>query len=141
MKIFIRDKDDLFTAFVHEEMGKIFEQIRTAIDGQPPEHVLALAIRSVLAQGYQQRELFLLACTEGTFAHAIMQSAQARLTALLLPALQRAQEQGQLQAKDSLLLANLMTGMVVQGISWWFEHDEPGPDVMAESVLFLLDQG
>ena len=136
-----RDKDDLFTAFVQEEMGKLFEQIRTTLDGQAPEPFLALVIRSVLAQAYQQRELFLIACTEGTFAHAIMQSAQTRLTAVLLPALQRTQEQGHLPAKECLLLAHLLTGMVVQGISWWFEHDEPGPDAMAESILFLLDQG
>jgi AcrR family transcriptional regulator len=136
-----RDKDDLFTALVDEEMHTIFEQIRRAIDDQPPEHVLALVIRVALAQAYQQRELFLFACTEASFAHALMHSAQAHLTALLLPALQRAQEQGQWQAKESLLLANLITGIVVQGISWWFEHQEPGPDAMAESILFLLSQG
>jgi len=136
-----RDKDDLFTALVDEQMQTIFEQIRTAIDDQPPEHVLACVIRVVLAQAYQQRELFVFACTEPTAAHAIMHSAQAHLEALLLPAVQRAQEQEQWQTKESLLLAHLMTGMVVQGISWWFEHDEPGPEAMAETILSLFDQG
>jgi AcrR family transcriptional regulator len=136
-----RDKDDLFTAFVREEMGKMFEQIHIDLDGQTSEDVLARVVRSVLMHAYQRRELFLIACTEGTFAHAIMQSAQTRLTAVLLPALQKAQEQGLLQTKDSLLLAHLLTGMVVQSISWWFEHDTPGPEAMAESIFFLLDQG
>src|SRR6266567_4042875 len=40
-----RDKEDLFTALVHEEVRVIFEQIRTAINDQPPAHVLALVIR------------------------------------------------------------------------------------------------
>jgi AcrR family transcriptional regulator len=136
-----RDKEDLFSALVQEEVRTIFEQIQTAIDDQPPEHVLATVIRVALAQAYQQRELFVFACTEATVAHAIMHSAQTHLEALLLPVVQRAQEQGRWQANESMLLAHLITGMVVQGISWWFEQDEPGPDVMADSILSLLEQG
>jgi AcrR family transcriptional regulator len=136
-----RDKEDLFSAVVQEEMRAIFEQIQAAIDDQPPEQVLVQVIRVALAQAYQQRDLFVFACTEPNAAHAIMHSAQAHLETLLLPVLQRAQEQGLWQANESIkLLAHLITGLVVQGISWWFEHDEPGPEVMANSILFLLDQ-
>jgi AcrR family transcriptional regulator len=136
-----RDKEDLFSALVQEEMRTIFEQIQTVIDEQPPEQLLAGVIRVALAQAYQQRDLFVFACTEPTAAHAIMHSAQAHLEALVLPVVQRAQEQGVWQANESRLLAHVITGMVVQGISWWFEHAEPGPDVMADSILALLEPG
>jgi AcrR family transcriptional regulator len=134
-----RDKEDLFSAVVQEEMRTIFEQIQAAIDEQPPEQVLAGVIRVALAQAYRQRDLFVFACTEPTAAHAIMHSAQAHLEALVLPAVQRAQEQGVWQGNESRLLAHMITGMVVQGISWWFDHEEPGPEVMADSILSLLD--
>lgn len=136
-----RDKDDLFTAVVEEELHTIFGQIRTALVDVPAEDVIPCVIRVTLAQAYQQRAIFLFACTEGNFAHALMSGAQAHLTDLLLPALQAAQARGQLGTMESTLLAHLITGMVVQGISWWFEQNEPGPEVMAESILFLLTRG
>jgi hypothetical protein len=39
------------------------------------------------------------------------------------------------------LLARFVTGIVTQGIVWWFENDEPGPDTMTEQVMHLLRQG
>jgi hypothetical protein len=31
--------------------------------------------------------------------------------------------------------------MAIQAITWWLEYDEPGPDVMAEHILYLLGPG
>ncbi len=40
-----------------------------------------------------------------------------------------------------LPVAHLLVGMIMHGITWWFEHDEPGPDVLAQQLLSLLRQG
>jgi len=34
-----------------------------------------------------------------------------------------------------------MLSMIIQAITWWLEDDEPGSDVMAEHILFLLGCG
>jgi len=60
---------------------------------------------------------------------------------LLLPALQVAKDQGQLATYDPVLLARLIMSMIIQAITWWLEYDEPGPDVMAEHILYLLGRG
>ncbi len=43
--------------------------------------------------------------------------------------------------KEYHKLARFITGIITQGIVWWFENDEPQPDVMADQVLRLLCEG
>jgi hypothetical protein len=31
--------------------------------------------------------------------------------------------------------------MLMRAMNWWVEQDEPGPDAMADHLLFLLGQG
>lgn len=40
-----------------------------------------------------------------------------------------------------MLLAYLLMGLLLRAIDWWGEQDEPGPDVMADHLLFVLGHG
>jgi hypothetical protein len=42
---------------------------------------------------------------------------------------------------DPVLLAYLLVGLLMRAIDWWHYQDEPGPDVMADQILFLLEHG
>src|SRR6266571_3864555 len=65
---------------------------------------------------------------------AIEQHANAPLVPLIIRTLLRT-------AYDPVLLAHLLVGMLMRAMNWWVEQDEPGPDAMADHVLFLLGQG
>jgi hypothetical protein len=58
-----------------------------------------------------------------------------------ISALRAAAETGLLASYDPVLLAHLLVGMLMRAMNWWVEQDEPGPDAMADHLLFLLGQG
>ena len=67
--------------------------------------------------------------------------AQSRLSAGLTQTLEAANTGGLLSDYDIPLLARFITGMVTQGIIWWFEQDEPGPEEMTRHAVQLLRNG
>src|SRR5437764_1397744 len=74
--------------------------------------------------------------------HSRVARRRARVRAdLLSAALQEAASTGLLASYDSVLLAHLLVGMLMRAISWWVEQDEPGPEVMADHILFVLGLG
>ena len=138
-----RDKEEIFVALTEEELQTIRDQLLAVLAMRSGEQTIPLVIRTLLQSAYEQRELFLLICAgEGqSIAQTYTFSAEEGLAELLLPALQAAKDQGQLATYDPVLLARLMMSMIIQAITWWLEYDEPGPDVMAEHILYLLSHG
>lgn len=138
-----RDKEALLAAVAEEGLATIREQIHATIVQAGAEPLLPLIMRTLLRTAYEQRDLFLLIGTSESalLVRTRMHRAQESLAGHFLPLLQQAQEQGQLASYDPVLLAYLLVGLLMRAIDWWHHQDEPGPDVMADHILFVLGQG
>ncbi|GHO98253.1 TetR family transcriptional regulator [Reticulibacter mediterranei] len=138
-----RDKEDLLFALADEAFHILRAQIHAALAHSPNEAVIPLIVRTLLQAAYEQRDMFKLICTGEThlLLHARMQQAQQGLIQHFIPAFQAAQEEGQLDSYDPVLLARLLVGMLVWAMGLWFEQDGPEPEVVAEHILFMLGQG
>ncbi len=135
-----RDKDEIFTTLIEEGLRDIREQVTAAALQQPYEQMLPAVVRLTFRYAYAERDLFRIALTGGGQL-ARKFRAQAPLVEGFTQILEAAHEQGLLAGYDTALLARFITGIVTQGIVWWFEHDEPGPDEMTEQVMQLLRRG
>jgi AcrR family transcriptional regulator len=132
-----RDKDEIFTTLIEEGLKEIREEVGNHMRGLPNEQRLSSLIRLTFHYAYAQRDLFRIALTgerrlPGKFR------AQDALIDGLTQIFEEASQQGYLAEYDISLLARFVTGIVMQGIAWWFEHDEPEPEVMTEQVMLLL---
>ncbi len=135
-----RDKDEIFTTLIEEGLREIREQVTVLALEQPHERRLSAVIRLTFHYAYAQRDLFRIALTNsGQFIGKFR--AQIALVDGFTQIFETAQQQGQLADYNISLLARFVTGMVMQGIVWWFEHDEPGPEEMAKQVTLLLQHG
>lgn len=135
-----RDKDEIFTTLIEEGLNEIRAQVGSHMRGLPDEQRLSALIRLTFHYAYAQRDLFRIALTgerrlPGKFR------AQDALIDGLTQIFEEASQQGYLAEYDISLLARFVTGIVMQGIAWWFEHDEPQPEMMTEQVMLLLKQG
>lgn len=136
-----RDKDDAFSTLLDEGFQEMQKEIAARL-GAVVQPSLALVITAVLRGAYSRRDLFQIALTaRGQFARARLFRAQAILADQLTSALEQAHARGLLEGYDLAVTARLITGMVTQGIFWWFENEEPTPEAMAEQVLLLLRHG
>lgn len=136
-----RDKDDAFCTLLDEGFQTMQAEIAAEVQ-ETRGPLLPRVVRAVFRHAHSRRDLFWIALTaRGQFARARLFQAQANLSEHLITALERAQAEGELEGFDLDVTARLMTGMITQGIFWWFENEEPGPEVMAEQVLRLLRQG
>lgn len=135
------DKDDIFTTLLREGFACIGARLDQLTAGIPRERSLPTLIRGLFQAAYEERDLFRITLTGGGRL-SIGFRAQAHLADRIAGALEAAGARGMLAADEDVpLLARLITGMLAQGITWWFEHDEPGPDAMADRVLRLLACG
>jgi AcrR family transcriptional regulator len=135
-----RDKDEIFTTMLTDGMRVLRDQVLAEAERATPEHAFAAAIRAIFRHAYAERELFQIALSGEKRLAATLQ-AQSSMNDGFTRAFERAQAQGLLPDFDVPLLARFITGMITQGIIWWFENDEPLPDVMADQVLRLLSKG
>lgn len=136
-----RDKDEIFSMLLEEGFCEMRKQIAAALVQIPQEQRLASVIRAIFLHAHAQRDLFIIALTgrDGGQLTGVM-----RAQAGLIEGLTQALEAVPVERQDELnlpLLARFISGMITQGIFWWFEHDEPGPDAMADQVLELLEHG
>lgn len=138
-----RDKEELLVALAQDTLLVLREQLHAAIEQHADEPLIPLIIRTLLRITYEQRELFLLlfAGESHLLAHAHMLRGQQGLAGHFISALQEAAEKGLLASYDPVLLAHLLVGMLMRAMSWWFEQDEPGPEAMADHILFILGHG
>ena len=134
-----RDKDDMFNTLLDEG----FHELREAIAADLRETgrlVLPRVVMTVLRHAYTRRDLFQIALTaRGQGVRA--RRAESNLADALLNALEAAPVGDMLAGYDLPILARLITGVIIQGIYWWFESEEPGPEAMAQQVLLLLRHG
>ena len=130
-----RDKDELFRTLLEEGIRDIREQVTVEALRFPYEQRLPAIIRLTFHYAYAQRDLFRIALTgDGQVMRRF--HAQNALSEGFADVLEEAQRRGLLAYAE--LHARFITGMVMQGIIWWFEHDEPEPDIMMTQVMRLL---
>ena len=135
-----RDKDEVFTTVLEEGFKELQVQTTTALAHRSSAPTLAIVIHTIFRQAYAQRDLFQIALTGGgQFMRTFR--AQSRVAAGLMQTLEAANTDGLLANYNIPLLARFITGIVTQGIIWWFEQDEPGPEEMARQVVELLRHG
>ncbi len=133
-----RDKDEVFMTLIEEGIRDIREQVTSEAFRFPYEQRLPAVIHLTLRYAYAKRDLFRIALTDGGQLTRRFR-AQTALVEGFTDILEEAQRRGLIE--NAPLFARFVTGMVMQGIVWWFEHDEPGPDVMAEQMIHLLLHG
>ena len=103
---------------------------------------LGILIHILYREAYEDRDVFRLALT-GSGLVGRRFRAQQMISLGLTRLLEDARTHGILLIKeeDIALQAQLIMGILLQGLIWWFEHDEPKPDAMAEQVIHLLSRG
>ncbi len=134
-----RDKDEAFNTLLEEVLNSLREQVIAEMRHRG-ESSLPVIVRAIFRHAYEQRELFRIALTGGKQVARTFHI-QDMITAGVTRALAGAEEQGLLVDYDPALLARLISGLIIQGIIWWFEQDEPAPELMADQVLTLLSRG
>jgi len=136
-----RDKDEIFTTLADEGFRELREQIAATVAQNPQGRTLATVIRAIFRHAYTQRDIFQIVWSARRGGPARSYNAQEELLTCLTQALETFEGEEVLSAYRVPLLARFMTGMITQGIYWWFENDEPGPDEMAEQALSVLRHG
>jgi AcrR family transcriptional regulator len=137
-----RDKEEIFSTLLEEGFDEMRTGVLAAVEGQPLERLLPAVILAIFRQAYIQRELFQIALTDGgSLLHSRTSRARLEIADGLTRVLTQSQEAHLLTGQNVPLLARFITGVIMQGIGWWFEHDEPGPDEMTTRVLQLLRGG
>jgi len=138
--LYFRDKDEAFTTVLQEGFRETIEQVKQAVAREAGERTLAVVIRAIFRYAYHQRDLFRVALMAGG-EFARITRAQDAIEEVLTTALDEAPAQPELARYDQPLLVRFVTGMVLQGIIWWFEQETPDPDGMTEQLLMLLHYG
>jgi AcrR family transcriptional regulator len=132
------DKDDIFTTLLEEGLTTIREQVVQEMQHQD-NPLLSVVIRIILHRAYEQRDLFRIALMAGVAARRF--GVRDMLVQMFTRFLEHAPDLAPFSDDDVPLLAPLIAGILLQAINWWFEQDEPGPDSMAEHVLYVMRHG
>jgi AcrR family transcriptional regulator len=135
-----RDKDEIFTTLIDEGFRDMHEQIAATVDENPQGLTLEVVIRAIFRHAYPRRDLFQIAWSARRSGPVRSYRPQEELLTSLMQILETF-EKDTLAAYHVPLLARFMTGIITQGIYWWFENDEPGPDEMADQALSILRHG
>lgn len=135
-----RDKDEAFHTLLEEGTSEIREHVRNAVYQQGDAPMIPVLIRVLFQQMYAQRDLIQIALMGQSTSNRAFQL-KGRIASGLSMALEVGRARGELTGYNVPLLAHFIAGMIMQGISWWSEQDEPGPDEMADQLLLLLRQG
>src|SRR5262245_46878004 len=137
-----QDKEELFVAVIEQGLNTIRDEIHAALRQQLDAPIIPLIIRTFFLTAYIRRDLFVLMSSDGpplTQPHT--QRAQAGFAGHFVPALQAAQATGHLASLYPALLAHLLVGLLLRAVTWWYDQDEPGPEVMTDQILTLLAEG
>lgn len=135
-----RDKDEAFNTLLDEGFNEIREHVMQEVMNHTGRPLLSVLIRTLFQQAYSQRDLFHIALT-AQFTRTRAFHAKEQVAAGLLNVLEYDAYSELLREYDIPLLARFLSGIIIQGILWWLDQDEPGPDVMAEQALLLLRHG
>ncbi len=132
------DKDEAFHTLLQEGILTIRTHVMDTLLHESHEITLDEIIKVILRQAYEQRDLFRIALTGGKEVRHPL-----RAQAVLLEGLSEflSSMADKLMGYDIPLLARILTGIITQGISGWFDSDEPTPEHIAEQMIRLLQQG
>lgn len=133
-----RDKDDLFNTLLEEGFHTLREAIMADMKNSRGP-LLPDLIRAVLHQASIQRDLFQIALT----AHgqgARKRRAESDLADYLLNVLETPGEEA-FTGYDMPIVSRLIAGMITQCICLWCESEAPGPEIMAQQILLLVQHG
>jgi AcrR family transcriptional regulator len=136
-----RDKDEIFTTLIDEGFREMHEQIAATVVENPQGHTLEALIRAIFRHAYTRRDLFQIAWSARSSGPVRSYRPHEELLSCLTQILETFEDEDILSAYHVPLIARFMTGIITQGIHWWFENDTPGPDEMAEQALSLLRHG
>lgn len=136
-----RDKDEIFTTLIDEGFREMREQIAATVAENPQGRTLEAVIRAIFRHAYTRRDLFQIAWTARHSGPVRSYRPQEELLTCLTQILETFEDEDILSAYHMPLLARFMTGIITQGIYWWFETDEPDPDEMTEQALSVLRHG
>jgi AcrR family transcriptional regulator len=130
------DKDDLLRALLGDGLRSVRAQVRQILGLSRAEPRLAALLRAIFQVAYQERDLFAIGLAAGRVLPG--QPLRSALADAFARILSEAEESA---SRDPELVAALLTGVVLQAIQWWLDHDEPGPQAMAAEVLRLVGGG
>jgi len=136
-----RDKDEIFTTLIDEGFREMDEQIAATVAENPQGRTLEAVIRAIFRHAYTRRDLFQIAWSARRSGPVRSYRPQEELLMCLTQILETFEDEEVLAAYHVPLMARFMTGIITQGIYWWFENKEPGPDEMAEQALSILRHG
>jgi AcrR family transcriptional regulator len=139
--LYFHDKDEAFETILDEGFEATRSRVMEAIAAQEPDGAtLSVVIHAILYHAYEQRTLFRIALTGGK---QLTQPSpvQRPIAEIIATILEDAHRQAALIGYDLPILTSLLTGMITQAITWWFEHDTPDPDTMANQVIRILQHG
>jgi AcrR family transcriptional regulator len=136
-----RDKDEIFTTLIDEGFREMHEQIAATVAENPQGRTLEALIRAIFRHAYTRRDLFQIACSARSSGPVRSYRPHEELLTGLTQILETFEDEDILSTYHVPLVARFMTGIITQGIHWWFENDEPGPDEMAEQALSILRHG
>src|SRR5258708_9066229 len=138
--LYFRDKDEVFRMVLEEGLAETLAQVKQAVTEEAGAHSLAVVVRAIFRHAYGKSDLFRVALMAGgQFARITrVQDAIEEVLTTVLTETFSAQEQ---TMYDLPLVARFLTGMVLQGIMWWFEQEQPDPDGMTDQLLALLQHG
>ncbi len=133
-----RDKDDLLHHLLEEGLERLREDVSGVVAPMPLARSLPTAIHAICDALFTHRAIIRIAYSSGSFVD-LTRRGQEMLATYLRCAIEAAQEEG-LASKsiDAPLVADLVSGMILQSALWWGEHAEPAPDRMARQIITLL---
>ena len=136
-----RDKDALLHTLLETGLDELHEEIAAVVATVPLARSLPTAIHALCDALFTHRDLFRIAYTSGIFL-SLNQRGQGMLATYLMCAIEAAQAEGLVGDDiDAPLVAGLVSGMILQGTMWWFDHTTPLPAPMADQIIRLLRGG
>jgi AcrR family transcriptional regulator len=136
-----RDKDALLRTLLEEGLQELRVEIGAVVAPLPLARSIPAAIRALCDALYAHRDIMRIAYTSGSFID-LTRRGQELLAGYFQKTIVAAQAQGLVGAEiDAPLVANLISGMILQGALWWSDHPAPSPAHMAEQIIRLLRGG
>jgi len=136
-----RDKDDLLRCLLEDGLERMRVDVSAMVAPLPLARRLPVAIRAICEALFTHRSIIRIAYSSGTLLD-IVRRGQEILAGYLRCAIEAAQVEGLVKdTVDAPLVADLVSGMILQSALWWGEHVDPAPDRMAGQIIALLRGG
>lgn len=132
------DKEEAFTTLVRECFDETRSRVQQAIEEEGQS--IAVVLQAIFRYAYAQRDLFRIAIHPDR-QHGRLELVQSAVTEILTEVFNTAQEKESLAGYDLSMQICFLTGMIIQGITQWLEHEDANPDKIVAQMLFLLRHG